>query len=247
MTAGHTPLPGGHQQKGWKPPPEVSQATLLLLYKRQLAHSHGQSLGLLSYIYFLKDYRQHLYEGSRGKHWASPLHGPAGTQVGRAGQYLRGGGDRRALGLRDQREEQRSPEEGLESARSLAEGRIQARACQQPRDPLPSPLPGPPGAHKNPLPLRLWLSWDALSWGRLATSGRAVTKGEGATGADGRLHTLGGTGAHGLGCPDARDKVEEALYTLDPESQGSPGMGRPSRPCAQSLPQALPGGPPLPC
>ena len=64
MTVGQTPLPGGHQQEDWKPPPEVSQATLLLLYKRQLAHSQGQGLGLLSYIYFLKDYRQHLYEGS---------------------------------------------------------------------------------------------------------------------------------------------------------------------------------------
>lgn len=144
--------------------------------------------------------------------------------MGRAGQYLRGGGDRRALGLRDRREEQRSPEEGLESARSLAEGRLQARARQQPR----GPLPGPPGAHKNPLPLRLWLSWDALSWGHLATSGGAVTKGEGATGADGRLHTLGGTGAHGAGCPDARDKVEEALYTLDPESRGAQAWDGPA-------------------
>lgn len=66
-------------------------------------------------------------------------------------------------------------------------------------------------------------------------------------GRQGRLHTLGGTGAYGPGCPDAMDKVEGALYTLHPGSQGSPGLGRPSRPCAQSLPQAPPGGPPLPC
>ena len=45
---------------------------------------------------------------------------------------------------------------------------------QQPRGPLPSPLPGPPGAHENPLPLRLWLSWDVYKAQILAQAPAAV-------------------------------------------------------------------------
>lgn len=77
----HTP-PGSHLQRDWKPPREVGQATLLLLHETTCRVT-GRAW-VSSYIYFLKDYRQHLYEGSRGKHWASLSTGRQGP--GRGGQ-----------------------------------------------------------------------------------------------------------------------------------------------------------------
>lgn len=110
------------------------------------------------------------------------------------------------------------PGGGVGKRTLIGRGEAPGQSTSAAEGPLPSPLPGLPGAHENPLPLRLWLSWDASSWGHLATSGGAVTKGEGATGADRGGHTpLGAQAlmARVVQTPETRLRKHFTPYTLN--------------------------------
>lgn len=173
-----------------------------------------------------------------------PLHGPAGTRAGKAGQYLRGGGDRRALGLRDRREEQ-EPRGGVAKHTLLAEGRLQARARPQPRGPQPSPPAWPPKWPREPsaseaLTGRVTLGMFGNIGGCCHQRGRCY---------GGHRGGYAPSGAQALTARVAQMPQTSFGSTLHPgpESHRNPGQGPPSRLCAQPLPQAPTGGPPLPC
>lgn len=154
------------------------------------------------------------FEKTTGSIFMRGAEGSIGQASPRAGRDL--GGEGRAVPERRRRPQStwaagptgrtEEPGGGIAKRTLLAEGRLQAGARPQPRGPQPSPPAWPPKWPREPSASEALTGRVTLgTFGNIG--GCCHQRGRCYGGQQGGLRTLGGTGAHSPGCPDATDKL----------------------------------------